>query len=259
MPTHSNIVYYYDGTFEGLLCCVFESYYKNEIPSEILPADDIQLTLLPVKEIVTNYQNSDRVLISIPKKMGNEALEFIKHAFLTCISKKELYIVLFLRLGFKNGPLIMDMLSNDVVNTLFKAVNHLTHEAHLLTGFIRFSIYNNALYAEIEPKNFVLPLLTNHFIERYPEEQFLIHDKTHNMALIYKPYKHIIIPIESIDLPVPDEDEKHFRQLWSLYYNTVAIKGRYNPKCRISHMPKRYWKYLTEFSYVKGNHDTSLI
>ena len=29
------IIYQYDGSFEGLLCCVFESYTKKERPTAI--------------------------------------------------------------------------------------------------------------------------------------------------------------------------------------------------------------------------------
>ena len=29
-------------------------------------------------------------------------------------------------------------------------------------------------------------------------------------------------------------------------YQTIAIPARHNPKCRMSHMPKRYWDNLPE-------------
>jgi probable DNA metabolism protein len=141
----------------------------------------------------------------------------------------------------------MGMLTDDTVNTLFKAVKHLDNESHLLKGFVRFSIFSNVLVAEIEPKNYVLPLMTQHFCERYPEERFLIYDKTHGMALVYQPYQSAIIPIEDLELPEPDEQEQSYRELWQLFYDTIEIQGRHNPKCRMSHMPKRYWKYMTEF------------
>lgn len=38
-----------------------------------------------------------------------------------------------------------------------------------------------------------------------------------------------------------------YRQLWTRFYNTISIEGRYNPKCRMTHMPKRYWAMMTEF------------
>lgn len=247
MRNRSNVIYRYDGSFDGLLCCVFESYEQKEIPMDILQPDTPQTMLFPVKEIKTDLQKSNRVLASIPKKIGVSALDFVRRAFLTCLAQKELYILLFLRMGYRYGPSVMSMLTDDVVNTLFKAVRHLDKESELLRGFLRFSVFNNVLVAEMEPKNYVLPLLLQHFCERYPEERFLIYDKTHGMALVYRPYQSAVIPIEDLELPEPDEKEQSFRELWRLFYDTIEVQGRHNPRCRMSHMPKRYWKYMTEF------------
>jgi len=116
-----------------------------------------------------------------------------------------------------------------------------------LKGFIRFSVANQVLISEIGPKNFVLPLLKQHFMERYPEERFLIYDKTHQMGLLYQPYQSRIVPIDALEMPEFDETEIQFRQLWKLFYDTIEIKGRHNEKCRMTQMPKRYWAYMTEF------------
>jgi probable DNA metabolism protein len=248
MPSQTGINYFYDGTFDGLLCCVFESYDKKEIPLDILLPDASQPQLFSGKSITTDLQKASRVLASIPKKLGPEALRFIQHAFLTCLLQKELYILQFLRLGYQHGPSIMNMLTNDIVNTLSKAVKHLERESHLLKGFLRFAIFNNVLVGEIAPKNFVLPLLAQHFCERYPEERFLIHDKTHGMGLIYQPYKSAVVPIATLEMPEVDAEEQAFRELWQMFYDTIAIQARYNPQCRMTHMPLRYWKYMTEFN-----------
>ncbi len=258
MLNKSDLIYRYDGSLDGLLCCVFESYAEKEIPVNILTPDACQPLLFPTKEIPTDLQKAGRVLTSIPKKLGASALNFVRRAFLTCLVEKELCILLFLRLGFRHGPAVMNMLTDNVVNTLFKAIKHLDRESHLLKGFLRFSIVNNVLVGEIEPKNYVLPLLVQHFCERYPEERFLIHDKTHGMGLVYQPYQSAIIPIESLELPAADEEEQTFRELWQLFYDTIAIQGRYNPECRMSHMPKRYWKYMTEFGCAEKNLPTKL-
>lgn len=251
MYHQSDLIYRYDGSFDGLLCCVFESYEKKEIPMNILLSDASQTLLFSDKTISTDLEKANRVLSSIPQKIGVRALDFIRHAFLTCFSQKELYILLFLRLGYAHGPAVMSMLTHDVVNTLCKAVKHLEKESHLLKGFLHFSVFDNVLVGEIEPKNYVLPLLTQHFCERYPEERFLIYDKTHAMGLIYQPYQSSVIPIESLELPAADAAEQTFRELWQLFYNTIAIESRYNPKCRMNLMPKRYWAYMTEFGRTK--------
>lgn len=247
MANWGDLIYRYDGSFDGLLCCVFESYEKKEVPMDILPPDSDQLMLFPMKTIITDSKKARRVLNSIPVKIGAPALDFIRHAFLTCLAQKELYILLFLRLGYQYGPSVMTMLANDTVNKLFKAVKYLNNESHLLKGFLRFSILNNVLVGEIAPNNYVLPLLARHFCERYPEEHFLIHDQTHGMGLVYQPYQAAIIPIGTLELPEANEEEEKFRKLWQLFYDTIAIKERYNPRCRMSHMPKRYWDYMTEF------------
>lgn len=247
MPDRSDVIYQYDGSFDGLLCCVFESYARHEIPLEILPPETLQPSLFPVKAIVTDTDKARRVLDSIPKRMGHEAMEFVRNAFLTCLPQKELYILLFIRLGYCKGPAVMDMLTDDVVNTLFKAVKHLLNESHLLKGFLRFSVYDNVLLGVIEPKNQVLSLLDEHFCRRYPEERFFIYDKTHSMALVYQPYQSSIVEIENLAISAPDEEEMFFRDLWRLFYEAIEVEGRHNPRCRMSHMPKRYWKHMTEF------------
>lgn len=247
MIKRSNIIYEYDGSFEGLMCCVFESYCRKEIPLDIISRFEAQTTFLPSIKIITDSSKSDRVIKSIPKKIGHQAMDFLNCAFLSCISQKELYILLFLRKGYYYGPSIMNMISDEVVNKLFKAVKYLKNESHLIEGFLRFSVFNDGLAAEVAPKNYVLPIIGRHFCDRYPEEYFLIHDKTHDMALIHGPLEYCIISVENFKMPEPDEDEMHFRELWKLFYNTIGIEERKNPKCRMNNMPKRYWKYMTEF------------
>lgn len=75
----------------------------------------------------------------------------------------------------------------------------------------------------------------------------MIYDATHGMALVSRPGRSAIVPVDSFVLENPDEEEQMYRDLWCEYYDAIAIEGRYNPKCRMSHMPKRYWDVMTEF------------
>ena len=43
------------------------------------------------------------------------------------------------------------------------------------------------------------------------------------------------------------EEELRYRAMWRKFYDTIAIEGRYNPRCRMTQMPKRYWGDMTEF------------
>ena len=100
-----------------------------------------------------------------------------------------------------------------------------------------------------------LPLLRSHFCARYQGEKFFLYDRTHREALFYANGKAVIQPLEHFQMAPPDEVEAHYRLLWKCFYETIAIKERYNPKCRQTNMPKRYWNTMTEFqdeSYFKA-------
>ena len=45
MHDAADVIYLYDGSFEGFLCCVHESVYTRTIPLNILPEDDAEPTL----------------------------------------------------------------------------------------------------------------------------------------------------------------------------------------------------------------------
>ena len=46
----ADVVYLYDGSFEGFLCCVFESFAQHELPFAIWTPERETATLYPVKE-----------------------------------------------------------------------------------------------------------------------------------------------------------------------------------------------------------------
>ncbi|HBV85462.1 MAG TPA: DNA metabolism protein [Desulfosporosinus sp.] len=248
MPDGTDIVYAYDGSFEGLMCCVFASYEFKEIPSLIRPPSDQQTLFDTAKWIETDEHKADRVYNSIPMKISSLAQDLVKLGFLTCVPNKELLILHFLRLGFKHGGKVMTMLTDDIVCSLQKAVQHLTSESHKFKGFVRFSVYGEVLVAVIEPKNYVLPLLSPHFCDRYRSERFMIYDKTHRMALIYQSKKAELISVDELTLPEIDSAEVEYRRLWKQFFKTIAIEDRINPRCQRTLMPKRYWGQMTELN-----------
>ncbi len=252
MLDRSDIVYSYDGSFKGLMTCVYESFYSREVPNNIVNCNQGQGTFFEVKEIVTDSKKAKRVMKAISEKISGEAMTFVYHAYLTCLYDREAHILNFLYLGFKCGRKVMRMLSDETVFTLNKAVNHLLNETALLRGFVRFSDFGGGLVATIEPKNNVLPILKYHFLSRYPQGFFLIHDKTNSLLLIADSGKSRIISVDGFTPPSAESDELRYRALWKRFYDTIAVEGRENPKCRMSHMPKRYWAQLTEMTAVPG-------
>ena len=229
------------------MTCVFESFEKKEEPDDIQPPERRVFTLFSERVLDTDPEKAARVYRSLEPKMGREARELIEYAFWTNLQYKERRMLEFLRLGFQAGPKIMSMLTDERVHVLDRAVHFLTREAHLYKGFVRFTVHQGAMAAEIEPKNYVLPLLAPHFADRYPDEAFLIYDKTHKAAAVCQRRRWEIVEVEDFTLPEADDSEQLFRDLWTMFYDVAAVRGRENPRCRMNLMPKRYWGCMTEF------------
>ena len=240
------MIYFYDGSFDGFLCCVFDSYANKEVLTAISRDEDFIPTLFASRVIVTDRSHANRVFKKVVK-VSPYAANLLQKGFLTCMPEKEIHLYHLVVKLLRDGPGFLRNFSDETLFPVITAVRHLNGEAHLLKGFIRFSELGGVLGSEIEPKNRVLPVLRSHFCARYMNNRFFIYDRTHKEALFYAAGKAMIRPLEDFQMAPPDDAEAAYRVLWKRFYDTIAIKERYNPKCRMRNMPKRYWNTMTEF------------
>lgn len=240
-----DIVYEYDGSFDGFLCCVYESYTQKENPTGFF-VGEADCTLFDTRYIPTVAAHAKRVYRSF-FKTSQVFGPLLQRAWLTILPEKELQLFALIRLFYRLGPVALQDLSHETVSAVRRAVRHLEEEAQQLRGFVRFSEFGGVLGAEIEPKNRVLPLLRGHFCGRYREESFFIYDRTHREALFYAAHQSRIVPLEQFQMNAPDKEEAAYRVLWKRFYDTISIRERENPRGRMSKMPKRYWGTMTEF------------
>ena len=224
------IIYQYDGSFEGLLCCVFESYTKKERPTAILRDGDEEPSLFEIRAVATDRAHAQRIYRSLYRRSPDVG-PFLRRAFLTCLPDKEIAIYRFIVQFYREGAPLLSRLGDETYYPLLRAVRHLSSEVEQFRGFTRFSDFDGVLGAEIAPKNRVLPMLRRHFCERYRSEVFFLYDRTHREALLYSGGVSRIVPLEHFEMAQPDEGEAGYRRLWRRFYD----------------MPKRYWDTMTEF------------
>ena len=158
----TEMVYYYDGSFEGFLCCIFDSYANKEVLTAIYRDEDLVPTLFASRSIPTDRDHASRVYRKIVKCSPYTA-DLLRKGFLTCLPDKELYLYRLVVKLLREGPGFLRNFSDETLYPVLRAVRHLNGEAHLLKGFVRFSDLGGVLGGEIEPKNRVLPLLRSHF------------------------------------------------------------------------------------------------
>lgn len=246
-----DVAYRYDGGLFGFYSCVHASVYGGQLPMEIAPEELAQPTLLPTRYVPTDEEKARRVQEAIRKKISLRVGELVENVFLSCLLDKEIRLLRFLLLGFREGKQVLQMVDHMDVEPLYAAEKHLFRETHHLKGFIRFEEHGGRLIAAIRPKNFVLPYLADHFIDRLSGETFMIYDRVHGAALIHEPGHSEIVRLEGLELKAISEEEARYQALWRQFYHTIAIESRVNHKLRRGNLPKRFWAEMTEMKGLR--------
>lgn len=240
--------YVYDGTFEGLLSIIFDCYIKKVIPTRIVPKNNVELSFFEqLEEKVTDYKKSNRIFNGIVKNISYDTLYNSYYAFLSKTQEKEINILKYILNGFIIGPKINTMLSIDFVFAVHSMRKKMLFESHRLKGLLRFiEVEDNIFYASIHPDNNVIENLGQHFMRRLPSQNFIIHDKNRNIAFLYNTKEYEIIDSSNLNITSISGTEKKYQELWSTFFNTIAIKERKNSRLQMQYMPKKYWQDLIE-------------
>ncbi len=210
-----------------------ESYYRNLFDNIINLEQNNNIDIIPI----------------IIKKIGIKNFNIIYKVFLSNENNKELIIYYFYLNYLKYKEKVLYMKNLKCVNKALKISKHVGNEAHKLKGFVRFKeLKNNVLYAEIEPTNNILEIISLHFKKRMPNEYWCICDNKRNIISIYNKEKIIFIPKDKFNFLTNElsNNENNIENLWTTFYKTIGIETRKNDRCRMNFMPKKYWKYIIE-------------
>ena len=247
MACQRDVIYWYDGTFEGFLCCVFESYANREIPWDIWYYATRQSSLFPGVDVQTDMVRTQRVLLSSREKLGQRVYYMVVRGFLNGDEGKEIRLLRFLRLMYDKGPQAAYHTGATEVADVVQLARAVANEACQFKQFIRFEEREGMLGAVISPKHYVLPLLRTHFCDRMPYEDFLIYDNQHYVALVRRGEDvHYTRFQGGYLMSSPEEREHTYQRLWKAFYDALAIEERRNEKLRMQHCPKRFWENMTE-------------
>ncbi|HIZ55248.1 MAG TPA: TIGR03915 family putative DNA repair protein [Firmicutes bacterium] len=249
MSDRTNVAYLYDGSFEGLLNCIFTSYERREAPEIVAAEEGFQQGLWTRTErIATDPDKAIRMEKGIVQRAGREILENMFLSFLSCRADKDVWIYRYARMAMKAGRQLQNMLTDSSVMTVADMVRKVGNEKVRMIEFIRFSeMENGVYYAEIGPDNDVLSLIMPHFTDRLSCIPFIIRDRKRNAAALYDTREWYITDASGMHLPSYAEDEAEFRRLWKRFFQTIAIRERANYICQRGHLPLKYRRYMTEF------------
>jgi probable DNA metabolism protein len=140
---------------------------------------------------------------------------------------------------------------------LSKVYKKVRREEERMRQFVRFQkTADEMFFAVVDPAHNVLPLTARFFQTRFADQQWIIYDVRREYGFYYDLKTVETVHFEQ-QLPVSsqtgrltddklDEYETAFQNLWKDYLKAITIRERLNLKLQRQHMPKRFWKYLTE-------------
>lgn len=246
----------YDGTYEGLLSAIFEAYRLKLQPDRIIPQDEWQPDFFAQPLFVaTNAEWAQRVVVGIKKKCSEKTATLLQKCFLSELPEISMLIYGFIRKAMLSPLDISDNYADEVVLKLHQTKKKVDREVHRMHAFVRFQrTKDDIYYAVIEPDFNVLPLIGNHFEERYPAQQWMIYDSQRKYGIYYDLKKVSFITFQDdtklalrqLSEGVLAQNEPDYQILWKSYFDSVNIPERRNMKLHLQHVPKRYWKYLSE-------------
>ncbi|WP_397447263.1 TIGR03915 family putative DNA repair protein [Polaribacter sp. R77954] len=246
----------YDSTFEGFLSCVFYVFeYKLKhvsIQNEFVQQNGL---FSENETIITDTEKSDRVWKGLKSRASTLTLTKIYYAFLSEQKGIENTLLDYIQYIFKHDQKVDTDFTHPSVLKTAQIAKNVSREKHRMEAFVRFRLTKDNIYfANIEPDFNVLPLIAKHFKSRYADQKWVIYDIKRNYGLFYD-----LQTLEFINMDFPKnfdftktykdffaDEELNFQKLWKDYFDSTNIKERKNMKLHIRHIPKRYWKYLSE-------------
>ena len=185
-------IYVCNDTITGIFSAIYDAWKEGREEKECgiaikgMLEQELFCEYILVEENLHKEQAVERL---IRKHLGGQAYADIWHASLASDKDKAdaIYGTMLAARRLRDSKKVMEHLSHPQVERVFELSRKVESEAHNYKGFLRFrELSGGILYGGIAPKNRILTCIAPHFANRLPQENWLIHDKTHHMYAVHE-------------------------------------------------------------------------
>lgn len=245
-----------EDSFDGILTGIYEAWtYKikgRTVKVETRQERNLELFCEYIN-VPLDFEKAKKVARTIRSKISEEAYQMIYRAAMSDDPEKADIIYHFMIDGFQVGAQIVNHLTNESVVRVFEMDRNVGMETHHYLGFVRFSqVSQGVLFSKIAPRNNILTMIAPHFTDRLGGENWVIYDEKRALAAFHESGKGwILLKDHEFDLSFlqePSAVEQQYRELWSLFFQTIAIESRKNPRLQRGNIPLRYRSNMVEFN-----------
>ena len=254
------MVYIFDGTMDGLLTAVFDAFAMHEQPETLLTEGEaLPLFCERTQTVHTDEEKARRVWTGLEKILSREAMKLISVSWLSELKELNGHLFRYICKVFTAGKGIERHFADPDVLAVTNIARKVLHEQLRMKQFIRFQKAKDGTYlGVVSPDHNVLPLIIDHFQDRFNDQPWLIYDAKRHYGFNYDGKTVIRITFEDeaavpfnlangkLDESVMSSDDQLLQDLWRTYFKAICIRERMNPRKQLNDMPRRYWKYMTE-------------
>lgn len=254
------ILFVCEDCIDGIFTAVYDAWASRLGHDNVglRVGDQMNLELFAkYKEVQTDSEKAEKVARSIRNKMGQDAYKTIYQAALSRNPQKAGAIYRVVVRGMSHSVTSREArqviwnLQDPNVSLLFELARKVGNEALRYLEFVRFrELSNEVLFSEIQTENYVLPMIGDHFADRFPNENFMIYDHTHRGCLIHGKQKKWFIlwdtQPDTGEMEKLSDREEEFQNLWRGFCDSIAIESRKNLKLQQQFWPLKFRKWMTE-------------
>ena len=198
-------------------------------------------------EVQTDAQKVQKTVYSIQSRLGYPVYDTLLHALCHFAGNRGTAVLGYLVRAFAQGRGISDQLADPFALRVMELSRKVDNELDKLLGFVRFQDLGSILVAQLAPKCNMVPLMMDHFSDRFPNENFILYDENRNLAAVHEA-GHRCVLVSGEQLQIPQGHMDYFAVLWKQYFATMEIRERHNEQCQNHLLPKWYRKYMTEWN-----------
>lgn len=202
-------------------------------------------------------EKAQKVLNTIRRICSDLVYERLFRAACADAADKGDAIYRYIQTALRMGSRVANHLTDPAVVRVMELARSVGNAEHHYLGFLRFiEIPGNILLARFAPKPRLTELIMPHFVDRFPEERFVIWDTVRNVAGVHVPGQNYIMlnlaENQVAMLQSYTEDNMKAEQMWKAFVESISIKERENLKLQQNNIPLHFRTYMPEFQ-TKGD------
>lgn len=258
-------IYRCEDTLEGVFTAIYRVYEEHRRRDEVrLALEDEAWLFSTVIEVEPDAGKAEKVIRTLKKRFGDKNYEYLCLALAMPDAEKAHAVYRTVAAGLDGGygfGQLFDNLADGYVHKTFRLATNAGTESGHFRQFVRFAeLESGILYSKIEPRSNLLAFLMPHFADRFPEENFILHDVGRDWFGVHPvgaPW--FLLRGEQLlkerpgaesfmgETPALSAEESKYQMLFKQLCKSITIEERHNGKLQTGMLPLRFREYMTEF------------